>query len=127
MKRVLKRKHFARWQASERLPDTALCMVVREMESGLVDANLGGLLYKQRVARPGGGKSHGYRTLISARVGHCYVFLHGFSKNSQENITQDEQKALRFAGKMFLELSPEALSKALGAGILLEIHCEQDH
>lgn len=68
MKRVLKRKHFARWQASERLPDTALCMAVTEMESGLVDANLGGLLYKQRVARPGGGKSHGYRTLISGGI-----------------------------------------------------------
>jgi hypothetical protein len=27
------------------------------MESGLIDAYLGGLLYKKRVARPGGGKS----------------------------------------------------------------------
>lgn len=48
---VLKRKDFARWQAGEKLPDAALCKAVEEMESGLVDADLGGFLYKKRVAR----------------------------------------------------------------------------
>lgn len=66
---VLKRKDFARWQAGEKLPDDALCKAVTEMESGLVDADLGGFLYKKRVARPGGGKSGGYRTVLSARIG----------------------------------------------------------
>lgn len=97
------------------------------MESGLFDADLGGFLYKKRVARPGGGKSGGYRTLLSARMGGRYVFLHGFPKSDKANITQDEKKALQFAGKVLLELSAEALSKALQAGVLLEVHCEQDH
>ena len=97
------------------------------MESGLIDADLGGSLYKKRVARPGGGKSGGYRTLVSARIGSRYVFLYGFPKNDKANITQDEKKALQFAGKVFLELSAEALSKALHSGVLLEVHCEQDH
>ncbi len=43
------------------------------------------------------------------------------------NITQDEKKALQLAGKVFLGLSTEALPKALRAGVLLEVHCEQDH
>jgi hypothetical protein len=60
--RALQRKDFARWQAGEKLPDDALCKAVREMEEGLIDADLGGFLYKKRVARPGGGKSGGYRT-----------------------------------------------------------------
>lgn len=47
------------------------------MENGLVDADLGGFLYKKRIARPGGGKSGGYRTLLSARIDSRYVFLHG--------------------------------------------------
>lgn len=85
--KVLKRKTFARWQANEKLSDTALCGAVHEMESGLIDADLGGHLYKKRVARPGAGKSGGYRTLLSARIGHRYVFLHGFPKNRKENIT----------------------------------------
>ncbi|MGB3288125.1 MAG: type II toxin-antitoxin system RelE/ParE family toxin [Burkholderiaceae bacterium] len=127
MKRILKRKDFARWQLNEGLPDSVLCNAVREMERGLVDAGLGGFLYKKRVARPGSGKSGGYRTLLSARIGRCYVFLHGFPKNNKANITPDEKKALQFAGKVFLELSAEALSKALRLGVLFEVYCEQDH
>lgn len=127
MTRVLKRKDFMRWQASEKLPDAALCKAVQEMEDGLIDADLGGFLYKKRVARPGGGKSGGYRTLLSARIGSRYVFLHGFPKSDKANITQGEKKALQFAGKVFLELSAEALSKALQSGVLSEVHCEQDY
>lgn len=127
MTRVLKRKDFARWQASEKLSDAALCKAVQEMESGLVDADLGGFLYKKRVARVGSGKSGGYRTLLSARVGSRYVFLHGFPKSDRANITQEEKRALQFAGKVFLELSAEALSKVLQSGVLLEVSCEQDY
>jgi len=124
---ILKRREFAKWQAGEKLLDSALCKAVHEMERGLIDADLGGFLYKKRVARPGGGKSGGYRTLLSAKIGGSYVFLHGFSKSDQANITQDEKKALQFAGKVFLELSAEALSLALQSGVLVEVHCEQDH
>ncbi len=127
MTRILKRKDFARWQASEKLSDATLCKAVKEMESGLIDADLGGYLYKKRVARPGSGKSGGYRTLVSAKIGSRYVFLHGFPKSDKANITQDEKKALQYAGKAFLELAGEALSKALQSGVLVEVHCEQDH
>lgn len=125
---ILKRKDFARWQTSEKLPDSTLCKAAQEMESGLIDVDLGGHLYKKRVARPGTGKSGGYRTILSARVGHRYVFLHGFPKSDKANITQDEKKALQYAGKVFLELSANELVKALQAGILLEVCCdEQNH
>lgn len=111
----------------EALPDAALCKAVKEMELGLIDADLGGFLYKKRVARSGAGKSGGYRTLLSARAGSRYVFLHGFPKSHKTNITQDEKRALQFAGKVFLDLPVEALSKALQSGVLLEVHCEQDN
>ena len=125
---VLKRKDFARWQAGEKLPDAVLCKAVHEMEAGLIDADLGGFLYKKRVARPGSGKSGGYRTLLSARIGSRYVFLHGFPKSDKANIAQDERKALQFAGKVFLELTAEDLVKALEIGVLLEVCCdEQTH
>ena len=126
MTRIFKRRDFARWQTGERLPYTVLCKAVREMESGLVDADLGGLLYKKRVARPGSGKSGGYRTLLAARIGSRYVFLHGFPKSATANITREEKRALQFAGKVFLELPVGNLSKALQSGVLLEVRCEQD-
>lgn len=124
---VLKRKDFARWQSRENLADIALCMAVQEMERGLIDADLGGFLFKKRIARAGNGKSGGYRTLLSARIGGRYVFLHGFAKSDMANISPSERKALQFAGKVFLELSSEALSVAIQAGVLLELDCEQTH
>jgi len=124
---ILKRKDFARWQAHEKLPDILLCKAVSEMENGLIDADLGAFLYKKRVARPSSGKRGGYRTLLSARIGGRYVFLHGFSKSDRANLTQEEKKALQFAGKVFLELSAASLSKALQTGVLMEVQCEQDH
>lgn len=126
--KILKRRTFAKWQAGQKLPDAALCDAVKEMERGLVDAALGGLLFKKRVARAGGGKSAGYRTLLAARIGHRYVFLHGFPKSSRANITEAERKALQFAGKVFLELSATEVARALADGVLSEVSCgEQDH
>ncbi|MFF7109135.1 type II toxin-antitoxin system RelE/ParE family toxin [Pseudomonas sichuanensis] len=122
---VYKRRAFARWQLSENLPDCVLCKAVEEMQCGLVDASLGGLLFKKRVTGQGAGKRGSYRTLLSARIGSRYVFLHGFKKNDQVNVTPDEQKALQFSGKVFLDLSPQALAKALGCGVLMEVHCDQ--
>lgn len=123
--KVLKRRDFARWQWREQLPDSVLCKVVHEMECGLVDADLGGHLYKMRVARPGTGKRGGYRTLVSARIGTRHVFLHGFPKNDKANITPEERRALQLAGQVFLTLSLADLQKVLSLGVLLEVCCEQ--
>lgn len=121
--KIFKRKDFARWQHAENLSNEALCKAVKEMEVGLIDADLGGHLYKKRVARAGTGKRGGYRTLLSAKIGAKYVFLFGFPKSALANIRQDERRALQFAGKVFLTLSADGIAKALQAGILEEVHC----
>lgn len=125
---VYKRKNFNHWQAHEQIADSALCRAIKEMESGLIDADLGGFLYKKRIARHGKGKSGGYRLLLSARLGNRYVFLYGFSKNEFSNLTQRESKALQYAGKVFLSLSLDALDQAVRAGVLIKVNChEQTH
>jgi hypothetical protein len=120
---ALKRKDFARWQSREKIPDASLCEAIQGMERGLIDADLGGFLYKIRISRPGSGKRGGHRIVLSARVKERYVFLHGFSKNEKSNITQDERKALQYAGRIFLELSPVGLQRALETGVLIEVDC----
>jgi len=124
---VLKRREFAKWQAAEMITDSVLCDAIREMEVGLIDADLGGCLYKKRIAREGGGKSSRYRTLLSARIGNRYVFLFGFAKSARANVTQGEKKALRYAGKVFLSMSDDALTIALRVGTLEEVHCVQQN
>lgn len=125
--RLFKRRDFARWQLNEKLPDTVLCLAAKEMENGLIDADLGGLLYKKRIARQGSGKSSSYRTLLSAKIGNRYVFLHGFAKSDKTNISPKEKRALQYVGKVLLELSPDELIKALQSGVLMEVSCEQTH
>lgn len=125
---IVKRREFARWQKAQGVADAALCMAAREIDAGLVDANLGGFLYKKRIARDNGGKRGGYRTLVSMKVGERYVFLHGFAKSATGNISQAEASALRYAGKVFLNLSGFEFEKALSSGVLLRVFCnEQDH
>ncbi len=93
--RIFKAKRFNQWAASEEIADDHLTQVVQEIESGLVDANLGGGLYKKRVAAKGRGKRGGYRTLLAFRFAHRVIFLYGFAKNEQENIGLKEKEVFR--------------------------------
>src|SRR3546814_18686209 len=89
--RVLKNRPFARWAKSEKLTDKALCAAVREIESGLIDARLGGFLLKKRVAKAHKGKSGGLRTIVAHRQGSRLLFLFGFAKRDRED-TQKERR-----------------------------------
>ena len=96
--RVFKTRGFARFARSERISDASLSEAVRRAEPGLVDADLGGGVIKQRVARPGQGRSGGYRVLIAYRAKARAVFLFGFAKSAQANIEDDELATLREIG-----------------------------
>lgn len=57
MKLVLKTRRFSRWMRKTQLDDSMLCEAVNEMENGLVDADLGGNVFKKRIACPGEAKA----------------------------------------------------------------------
>ena len=121
--RVYKTKPFARFQRRERISDRSLCAAVSAAEAGLIDADLGGGLIKQRVARQGAGKRGGYRTVIAYRVGARAYFLLGFAKSATPNIENDELLALRQRGAGLLNASPEALEPMIANDELLEVDC----
>jgi len=52
--------------------------------------DLGGGVFKQRVAKPGGSRSGGFRTIILFRVGGHSFFAHGFAKNEKANVSAEE-------------------------------------
>jgi hypothetical protein len=118
---VFKIKNFARFQRQERLSDEALTDAIRRAEAGLIDADLGGGLLKQRVARRGQGKSGGYRTILAYRQGDRAVFLLGFAKNMLENIAGDDLSDWRSVGRMWLRLDEAELHEAETAGKLIEV------
>lgn len=94
---------------------------VKRAEKGLIDANLGNGVIKQRIARIGQGKSGGYRTIIVLQHGKRAFFVFGFSKNNKENLSQDEEEAFKKMSKHLLLLSEVNLSKALARGDYVEI------
>ncbi|MDW9783003.1 type II toxin-antitoxin system RelE/ParE family toxin [Sinorhizobium meliloti] len=85
---------------------------------GLIDA--GGGLIKQRVARPGQGRSGGYRTILLFRAGELAIFLAGFAKSERANITEDDLEDLKTIAKQWLT-DPKRVEKDLAAGILNEV------
>lgn len=118
--RVFKTKWFVRYARQERIRDESLCEAIERAERGLVDADLGGGIIKQRVARTGQGRSGGYRLLIAYRCGDRAVFLYGFAKNERENIGEDELKTLREIGAAWLEAKTAQLEHAMKESLLQE-------
>jgi hypothetical protein len=115
---------FDRWARKQGLTVPALCAAVREMVDGLFDADLGGGLFKKRIARAGQGKRGGYRTLAATNQGNRWVFVYGFPKNERSNIDRDEAEALRKLATHLLSLTAQAVAKARQAGELIEVDCD---
>lgn len=119
--RVLKTRWFARWARRQGLTDAALRSAVDEMRRGLVDAVLGGGLVKKRIARSGGGKSGGYRTLLAADLREHWVYLYGFAKSERENIDEKNMRDLRQLARTYSSMSEAAARRLIAAGVLVEV------
>jgi hypothetical protein len=119
--RVFKNKPFARFAKKAALSDDALMKAVKDVERGVIDADLGGGVIEQRVARPGGGKSGSFRTIILFRIRDRAFFVHGFAKNEKENISDKELEGFKVLAHALFAYDDAAISKALEYGILLEI------
>ncbi len=120
--RIFKTKWFARYARREHIEDAALDEAVIRAEKGLVDANLGGNLIKQRVARTGAGRSGGYRALIAFQSRERAVFLYGFAKNERDNIDEAELRTLREIATAWLLADAAEIEHALIEGALQEVH-----
>ena len=103
------------------MSDAAILSAVDEMAQGLVDADLGGQVFKKRVAIGGRGKSGGVRTLLVYRVGDKAFFVYGFAKNARANISDKELKALKLYANTLLNYSKTELNKAVKSGELIEV------
>lgn len=124
--RVFKNTWFQRFARKERIADAALCDAVTRAEKGQVDADLGGSVLKQRVARPGAGRSGGYRVILLFRADDRALFAYGFAKSDRGNIGDDELAAFRQLAAEVLALSGEQLDALVAAGRFMEVRCDGD-
>lgn len=123
---IYKTKVFQRKFKKSGLSDANLVDACKDMEKGLVSADYGGHLYKQRIAREGQGKSGGYRTMIGAKLGDKYFFLYLFDKGSKGNIDDKEEVALKKLAELYLNKAQDWLDERLEDGQLILVEVEPE-
>ena len=119
--RIYATKGFARFARREKIDDRALIDAIERAERGLVDADLGGGVIKQRVARRGQGRSGGFRTIVFYRRGSRVVFVDGFAKSARANIDADDLMRFRELASEFLGYDDRQIAKLVQAGAWIEV------
>jgi hypothetical protein len=118
---IIKTKRFDRWARKAALTDTLLRLAVAEMARGLIDADLGGGVFKKRLALPGRGKRGSARTLLATNLDDSWFFIFGFEKNERANISPKELEALQLLASDLLSLKEEQIRLAIVDGALIEV------
>jgi hypothetical protein len=122
--RIYKNGWFGKFAARERIDDATLCAAIRQIEQGLIDADLGSGVLKQRIARARAGKSGGYRTVIFFRRGERAIFVFAFAKNDRANLDAEEIATFKRAAKILLALPQARMDIEVEAGRLTEVSCD---
>ena len=119
--KVLSTKSFSRFARLENISDTQLIKTIERANQGLIDADLGGFVIKQRIPRTGQGRSGGFRSIIAFRKESLAFFIYGFSKGDKDNVSVEELKNLKEAAKVLMKLKNRQLEKAIEKGTLIEV------
>jgi hypothetical protein len=119
--RIFQTRWFAKFTRKEKIEVVRLQEAIERAEQGKIDADLGGHIIKQRVARRGEGRSGGYRTLIAFRTPSRSIFLYGFAKNEKENISEEEMDDLKKLTRRLLNYNDSELEQAMAATELIEV------
>ena len=119
--RVFKNKWFAKFAGKEGISDEKLIQAVKDADAGNIDADYGGGVIKQRIARPQEGKSGGYRTIILYREGEKAFLVYGFAKNVMENIDKADVRAFKKLARVMLSVTEQQVEILLEKGEIEEI------
>jgi len=124
--RILKNRWFDKFARKQNISDAALHEAVDRAERGLIDADLGGGIIKQRVAREGEGRSGGYRAVIVYRYASRAVFLFGFAKSDRASVSSAELAGFREVGAEILKATDQEMERAVSMGRFLEVENDED-
>lgn len=124
--RVFTNTWFGRFAKREKIPATALLKAAKRAENGQIDADFGGGVIKQRIARPGEGKSKGYRSIVLFRKGERCFFVFGFAKSEIDNIRGDEEEQFKKMAKWVLALTDAHLSVLIANGQFEEVKDDKE-
>lgn len=115
----------------ERIPNQVLCRAAREVVAGVLgsgEADLGGGLFKKRLARSGGGKSGGYRAIIACRSPNAGRVLYAcaFAKAAASALTPQGHDVLCKVAGSFFRTDEVGITALLAVGDITEIECDEE-
>lgn len=116
-----KLKDFAKWAKKESISDDELAAVASEMSRGLLGDRLGAHIYKKRIRVEGRGKRGGARAIVLYKDQNVTLFLYGYLKNDQADLSQNEEKQLRLFASEFMRLSSAERTRLKALGKLIPI------
>jgi hypothetical protein len=119
--RIFKNTWFTRYADKEGISDNELREAVNQLEVGQADANLGGNVYKLRIARSGEGKSGGHRVIVLFRSGEQTFYVYGFAKSERANINEKELRRFKERAKDYFSMTIEQLEEMIKDGQLIEL------
>ena len=119
--RMFANRWFARFADKQNIGDDDLREAVSRAERGLIDADLGGGVIKQRIARKGQGKSGGFRSIILFKHENRAFFVYAFAKNERDNISSKELAVYRDLAAQLLHLDDEILAELLAQHEYMEL------
>ena len=119
--RIFKNSWFTRFADKEGITDDELKNSVNLLEAGLADADLGGDVYKMRLARPGEGKRGGYRVIVFFKNEERTFLVYAFPKAKRGNIDERELRKFRKNAKNNLSLTDEEISYYLRKRTWIEV------
>ncbi|PJG83438.1 type II toxin-antitoxin system RelE/ParE family toxin [Caviibacterium pharyngocola] len=119
--RILKSKFFDKFARKSQISDEILKKTIEDIENGLIDANLGAGVIKQRIPKQSRGKSKGYRSIIIYKFATLSIFVHGYDKKDQANISSDELLAFKALADDIFTLTQEQLQIAIDNKIFIEV------
>jgi hypothetical protein len=114
-------KQFSKWVSSQNIAEDELSEAISEIQTGQFEANLGGHLYKKRIAFEGQGKSSSGRTIVCYKKDDRAIFIHGFAKNEKTNLSKKELTALKEFSKILVGFSEKEIAIAIENGDLIEV------
>jgi len=123
--RIWKNRWFADFAHSNAISDAQLCEAIERAERGLIDADLGGGVIKQRIARPGQGRSGGFRTVVFFKAARRAFFVFGFAKSRRENLAPTELRFYKSVAPDALQQDESALEAQMKTGELIEVFCNE--
>ncbi len=118
---VYKSKPFTRFAKKARITDADLWKAAQLANEGGIDADLGGGVIKQRIARAGEGKSGGSRSIILFRKNDRAVYVYGFEKKDLANIRPNELEAFRELAQVILGYTPAEIARRVEDGALFNV------